>query len=570
MQVVHINIINNGEYYSIGSDTKEGFATLTELLQFFSKSDPCTPKIKERHGNIIYLDRVFPCNDLCYQRYFHGDISGSEAEKLLTDFGKPGSYLVRHSQTTPGKLVLSVLRSDIAQGAVTHVYIRLQNGQYDIGGGPKFTDLNELISNYKNCSMVESNGSVLKLTNPINVTSMKALAFPKYVRTMLNLGDSLSTDSIHPFIHNQTTSPEPDVRCCQLKNGFSDEYECLRKLTSKDSSSRNEGEKSINSHKNRYRNILPFDHTRVILRPFNNHCPNKPYTMGDIENTNGDYINANYIAPDKYQIPDNLCAANASPGPDWYIATQGPLKNTVSHFWKMVWQENTRIIVMVTKEIEGSTVKCAKYWPNPGTVDTQGELLIQNITEYSIDSLVILKHDIMNSDSNIDISDDDIVRELYIYPLNKPEEGRKIYHFHCRSWPDHKIPKNPSKVLAFLKAVNAKKIEILVGINYKNKKVDNDLNIIHISNNGLNEYRSNFELGPMVVHCSAGIGRAGSYIALDMIFHNLQKHGLDTDIDIQNTVYWMRLQRSGMVQTLQQYTFIYTALKSYIEETYLK
>ncbi|CAK9295943.1 unnamed protein product [Gordionus sp. m RMFG-2023] len=68
MQVVHINIINNGEYYSIGSDTKEGFATLTELLQFFSKSDPCTPKIKERHGNIIYLDRVFPCNDLCYQR----------------------------------------------------------------------------------------------------------------------------------------------------------------------------------------------------------------------------------------------------------------------------------------------------------------------------------------------------------------------------------------------------------------------------------------------------------------------------------------------------------------------
>lgn len=465
-EVTHIKIQNTGDFYDLYGGEK--FATLAELVQFYMENQG---QLREKNGEIIELRYPLNCADPTTERWFHGHLSGKEAERLILEKGKNGSFLVRESQSKPGDYVLSVGTDD----KVTHVMIRYQveenDGKYDVGGGEKFESLSDLVEHYKKNPMVETTGTVVHLKQPFNATRISASTIQSRVQVLSK--------------ENTLTSG---------KAGFWEEFESLQQQECKHLYSRKEGQKAENRNKNRYKNILPFDHTRVMLHEVDQSVPC------------ADYINANIIRPDD----------ETSDGTNkFYIATQGCLPNTSNDFWWMVWQENTRVIVMTTKEVERGKNKCARYWPDEGNTKEYGKLVIKNIaesstTDYMLREFVVSRQDGENSDE------------------------RRIYHYHFQAWPDHGVPSDPGCVLNFLYDVNAR-LESIPGA------------------------------GPIVVHCSAGIGRTGTFIVIDMIINQIKKEGLDCEIDIQRTIQMVRSQRSGMVQTEAQYKFVYMAVQHYMD-----
>ncbi|XP_075540204.1 tyrosine-protein phosphatase non-receptor type 11-like isoform X3 [Dermacentor variabilis] len=415
--VTHIKIRNTGDYYDLYGG--ENFATLAELVQYYMENQD---QLKERNGEIIELKYPLICADPTTERWFHGPLVAKEAEKLLLEKGKNGSFLVRESRSKPGDYVLSVRTED----KVTHFIVRCQEGKFDACGGEKFDSLSELVDFYRKNPMVETTGTVVHLKQPFNATRIKA-------STIENRVKQLSKEN------GQNSG----------KAGFWEEFEHLQQQECKNLYSRKDGQRPENRAKNRYKNILPFDATRVHLQDVD---PDAPYS---------DYINANYIKVDDDSIFDGHSKV--------YIATQGCLQNTIGDFWSMVWQGNTRVIVMTTKEVERG--KC---------------------------------------------------------------ETRSVFHYHFTAWPDHGVPSDPGCVLNFLHDVNQRQESIP-------------------------------DAGPIVVHCSAGIGRTGTFIVIDMIVDLIKKQGLSCEIDIQRTIQMVRMQRSGMVQTEAQYKFVYLAVEHYIE-----
>ncbi len=121
-----------------------------------------------------------------------------------------------------------------------------------------------------------------------------------------------------------------------------------------------------------------------------------------------------------------------------YIATQGCLPNTITDFWNMIWQENTRVIVMTTKETERGKSKCAKYWPNEGESSEWDSAKVTCLSETS--------------------TEDYTLREFLLSWKNMEE--RHIYQYHFQVWPDHGVPSDPGCVLNFLHDVNARQNEI--------------------------------------------------------------------------------------------------------------
>jgi len=461
-EVTHIKIQNTGDFYDLYGGEK--FATLSELVQFYTENQG---QLKEKNGEEIQLVYPLNCADPTTERWFHGHLSGRDSEKVLLEKGRNGSFLVRESQGQPGNYVLSVRSED----KVTHVMIRCTRDKYDIGGGDQFDSLTELIDHYKRNPMVETTGTVIHLRLPYNATRVNA--------------------------------GKIDVRVAELqkesgpssfgggKAGFWEEFESLQQQECKHLYSRKEGQKPENKAKNRYKNILPFDHTRVALR--------------GVEDLPGaDYINANYIRHEE------------EPGPGarplkQYIATQGCVGGTRGHLYHMIWQEHTLLVVMTTKVMERGKQKCARYWPEVDQTEEYGVYSVTNQQE--------------------ETSKDYTLREFL---LTKGEESRRVYHYHFLGWPDHGTPEDPGSVLNFLHDVNIK--------------------------------QESMELaGPIVVHCSAGIGRTGTFIVIDMIIDQIQTLGLDCEIDIQRTIQMVRSQRSGMVQTEAQYKFVYLAVQHHID-----
>ncbi|XP_049334869.1 receptor-type tyrosine-protein phosphatase F isoform X9 [Astyanax mexicanus] len=231
----------------------------------------------------------------------------------------------------------------------------------------------------------------------------------------------------------------------------------------------------VNKPKNRYANVIAYDHSRVIL------------TSVDAV-PGSDYINANYI--------DGYRKQNA------YIATQGPLPETLSDFWRMVWEQRTSTIVMMTRLEEKSRVKCDQYWPIRGT-ETYGMIQVT-----MLDTVELATYS---------------VRTFALYK-NGSSEKREIRQFQFMAWPDHGVPEYPTPILAFLRRVKACNPP---------------------------------DAGPMVVHCSAGVGRTGCLIVIDAMLERM-KH--EKSVDIYGHVTCMRSQRNYMVQTEDQYVFIHEAL----------
>ncbi|XP_069040049.1 tyrosine-protein phosphatase non-receptor type 11b isoform X2 [Lepisosteus oculatus] len=473
-EVTHIKIQNSGDYYDLYGGEK--FATLAELVQYYTEQHDL---LREKSGDIIELKYPLNCKDPTSERWYHGHLSGRDAEKLLTEKGKPGSFLVRESQSKPGDFVLSVLTHEEKheyverKTKVTHVMIRCQAGKYDVGGGERFDTLADLVEHYKKNPMVEKNGIVVHLKQPFNATRINAANIENRVRELNKVADN---------------SEKP-------KQGFWEEFEMLQQQECKLLYPRKEGQRPANKSKNRYKNILPFDTTRVILKEVDPEVPGS------------DYINANYIQ----SVQDDGRLVGVS---KMYIATQGCLQNTVEDFWKMVYQENTHVIVMTTKELERGRNKCVRYWPDCDCSQDFGRVCVRNVEERP--------------------AQDYILRILNVTHLDRNEPPRYIWHYQYLSWPDHGVPNEPGGVLSFLDQVN---------------RAQNSVQ----------------DTGPIVVHCSAGIGRTGTIIVIDILIDIINRQGLDCDIDIPKTIQMVRCQRSGMVQTEAQYKFIYMAVQQYID-----
>ncbi|XP_055514788.1 receptor-type tyrosine-protein phosphatase S-like isoform X11 [Leucoraja erinacea] len=240
----------------------------------------------------------------------------------------------------------------------------------------------------------------------------------------------------------------------------------------------------VNKPKNRYANVIAYDHSRVILAPIE--APSSLLPLAGISGS--DYINANYI--------DGYRKQNA------YIATQGPLPETFGDFWRMVWEQRSATIVMMTKLEEKSRVKCDQYWPSRGT-DTYGMIQVTLLDTIELATFC--------------------VRNFCLHK-NGSSEKREVRQFQFTAWPDHGVPEYPTPFLAFLRRV----------------KTCNPP-----------------DAGPVVVHCSAGVGRTGCFIVIDAMLERI-KH--EKTVDIYGHVTLMRSQRNYMVQTEDQYIFIHDAL----------
>uniref|UniRef100_A0AAQ4QXP2 Receptor-type tyrosine-protein phosphatase delta n=1 Tax=Gasterosteus aculeatus aculeatus TaxID=481459 RepID=A0AAQ4QXP2_GASAC len=253
---------------------------------------------------------------------------------------------------------------------------------------------------------------------------------------------------------------------------FSQEYESLdpgQQFTWENSNL------EVNKPKNRYANVIAYDHSRVIL--------------SSIEGVPGsDYINSNYI--------DGYRRQNA------YIATQGPLPETFGEFWRMVWEQHTANIIMMTKLEEKSRVKCDQYWPTRGT-ETYGLIQVTLLDTVELATYSVRTFALYKSGSN---------------------EKREVRHFQFTAWPDHGVPEHPTPFLAFLRRVKACNPP---------------------------------DAGPMVVHCSAGVGRTGCFIVIDAMAERIKQ---EKTLDVYGHVTLMRSQRNYMVQTEDQYIFIHDAL----------
>lgn len=229
--------------------------------------------------------------------------------------------------------------------------------------------------------------------------------------------------------------------------------------------------------KDRYKTILPNPQSRVCLGR----------AQGQQE---GDYINANYIRG--YNGQEKV-----------YIATQGPMPNTVSDFWEMVWQEGVSLIIMLTQLQEGKE-KCVRYWPTEE--DTYGPFRVcsreeEELPEYTVRRLA----------------------------LQHQEECRSVKHVLFSAWPDHQTPESAGPLLRLVAEVE-------------------------------DSPEAAASARPIVIHCSAGIGRTGCFIATRIGCQQLKAQG---EVDILGIVCQLRLDRGGMIQTTEQYQFLYRALALY-------
>ncbi|KAG8577865.1 hypothetical protein GDO81_010317 [Engystomops pustulosus] len=222
-------------------------------------------------------------------------------------------------------------------------------------------------------------------------------------------------------------------------------------------------------------------------------------------------------------VDDDPCSdyinASYTPGNNFrreYIATQGPLPGTKDDFWKMVWEQNVHNIVMVTQCMEKGRVKCDHYWPFDQDSLYYGDLIVQMLSESVLPEWTI--------------------REFKICSEDQLDAARLVRHFHYTVWPDHGVPETTQSLIQFVRTVR----------DYINRTPGT---------------------GPTVVHCSAGVGRTGTFIALDRI---LQQVDTKDSVDIYGAVYDLRLHRVHMVQTECQYVYLHQCIRDVLRARKLR
>ncbi|XP_066089264.1 tyrosine-protein phosphatase non-receptor type 4 isoform X4 [Saccopteryx bilineata] len=240
-----------------------------------------------------------------------------------------------------------------------------------------------------------------------------------------------------------------------------------------------------NISKNRYRDISPYDATRVVLKG------------------NEDYINANYI---NMEIPSSSII-------NQYIACQGPLPHTCTDFWQMTWEQGSSMVVMLTTQVERGRVKCHQYWPEPTGSSSYGCYQVTCHSEEGNTAYIFRKMTLFNQEKN---------------------ESRQLTQIQYTAWPDHGVPDDSSDFLDFVCHIRSKRAS---------------------------------KEEPVVVHCSAGIGRTGVLITMETAMCLIECNQPVYPLDIVRT---MRDQRAMMIQTPSQYRFVCEAILKVYEEGFVK
>nr|XP_057940634.1 tyrosine-protein phosphatase non-receptor type 7-like isoform X2 [Doryrhamphus excisus] len=266
--------------------------------------------------------------------------------------------------------------------------------------------------------------------------------------------------------------------------------------------------------KDRYKSILPNPETRVIL------------TCTEEDGGPDRYINANYIRGYRGT-------------PRAYIATQGPMVHTVGDFWDMVWQEKSSVIVMVTR-LKEANEKCERYWPQISRSVGKERRRRRGGEEAE------LKEDMMNRFGRFQLrvtdSRDKDGFTVTDMEMQLCQERRPVRHYWFTSWPDHHVPQCTAPLLRLVEEVESHS-ESLRATSFQ-----------PITTAVLPKP------GPIIVHCSAGIGRTGCFIASSIGCQQLRQTG---HVDVLEMVCQLRLDRGGMIQTPEQYQFLYTALAQF-------
>uniref|UniRef100_A0A8C4I671 Receptor-type tyrosine-protein phosphatase delta n=1 Tax=Dicentrarchus labrax TaxID=13489 RepID=A0A8C4I671_DICLA len=236
-----------------------------------------------------------------------------------------------------------------------------------------------------------------------------------------------------------------------------------------------------NKFKNRLVNIMPYETTRVCLQP-----------IRGVEGS--DYINASFIDGYRQQKA--------------YIATQGPLAETTEDYWRMLWEHNSTIVVMLTKLREMGREKCHQYWPAERSARYQ-YFVVDPMAEYNMPQYILREFKVTDA---------------------RDGQSRTVRQFQFTDWPEQGVPKSGEGFIDFIGQVHKTK-----------EQFGQD--------------------GPITVHCSAGVGRTGVFITLSIVLERMRYEGV---VDIFQTVKMLRTQRPATVQTEDQYQFCYRASLEYL------